>query len=178
MAELVDARDSKSRGGDTVSVRFRPSAPTFAKATAGRPRLFLMAGGPLFFYGQQANLLEKNMSECIFCKIINKQIPSKIIDENNHVIVIEDINPKTPIHYLVIPKIHVSNINDLQDTQEHNTAVREMFKMIKKLAANLPEPRAFNLVSNNGKQAGQLVFHMHWHFMSGKNIYSSGGCEL
>jgi histidine triad (HIT) family protein len=118
--------------------------------------------------------VKDKMSECIFCKIINKEIPSKIIDENDHVIVIEDIKPKTPIHYLIIPKIHVANINELKDTPEHDTIVLEMFKMIRKIAHNLHEPPAFNLVSNNGKQAGQLVLHMHWHFMSGKNIYSSG----
>jgi len=114
------------------------------------------------------------MSDCIFCKIIKKEIPSNIIDENEHVIVVEDIRPKAPIHYLVIPKIHIANINDIQDTEEHYTAVREMFKMVRKLAKNLDEPKAFNLVSNNGAQAGQCVFHMHWHFIAGKNIYSSG----
>jgi len=114
------------------------------------------------------------MSECIFCKIINKEISSKIIDENEHVIVIEDIRPKAPIHYLIIPKIHVSNISNLSDTPEHNNLIVEMFKMIRKLSKNFPEPKAFNLISNNGAQAGQCVFHMHWHILSGKNIYSSG----
>lgn len=112
------------------------------------------------------------MANCIFCKIIDKEISSTIIDENEHVIVIQDINPKAPIHYLIIPKIHVANINDLTD--EHNTVVLEMWKMIRKLASNLPEPKAFNLISNNGAAAGQCVFHMHWHFIAGKNLYSSG----
>lgn len=157
MAELVDARDSKSRGGNTVSVRLRLSAPfIFLKI---HKKLSLEA---LF------------MPECLFCKIINKEISSKIIDENEHVIVIEDIQPRAPIHYLIIPKIHVANINSMDETEEHYIAAREMFKMIKKLAKNLPEPKSFNLISNNGAEAGQSVFHMHWHFMSGKNIYTSG----
>jgi histidine triad (HIT) family protein len=110
------------------------------------------------------------MANCIFCKIIAKEINSKIIDENDHVIVIEDIAPKAPIHYLVIPKIHVDNINEIDDSEEHSIAVREMFKMIRKLAKNLPEPKAFTLVSNNGAQAGQCVFHMHWHFLPGSRL--------
>ena len=114
------------------------------------------------------------MAECIFCKIIEKKIESKIIDENKHVIVIEDIHPKAPVHYLIIPKIHVKSINEMEDTEEHYSAVREMFKIIRKIAKNLPEPKAFTLVSNNGAASGQSVFHMHWHLLSGKNIYSSG----
>ncbi|MCK4517704.1 HIT domain-containing protein [Candidatus Babeliales bacterium] len=116
------------------------------------------------------------MSDCIFCKIIEKKIPASIVTENDDVIVIKDIAPKAPIHYLVIPKIHVESINHLQETPEHNKAVSEMFAMIKKLASNLEDPKAFNLVSNNGAEAGQCVFHMHWHFLSGKNI--AAGLQL
>jgi len=110
------------------------------------------------------------MSDCIFCKIINKEIPSDIVDENEYVIVFKDLHPKAPIHYLVVPKIHVKNINELEDIDKHNIALREMFKMIRKLAENLQAPNAFTLVSNNGKESGQSVFHMHWHFLSGKNL--------
>jgi histidine triad (HIT) family protein len=110
------------------------------------------------------------MADCIFCKIIKKEVKSTIIDENDHVIVIKDIAPKAPIHYLVIPKIHVASINEIDGSEGHAIAVREMFKMIRKLAKNLPEPKAFTLVSNNGAQAGQCVFHMHWHFLSGSKL--------
>jgi len=116
------------------------------------------------------------MDNCIFCKIIEKEIESTIIDENEHVIVIEDIRPKAPIHYLLIPKIHVVNFYDINvnDKPEHNVAMREMFKMVKKIAHNLPEPKAFTLISNNGKESGQCVFHMHWHLLAGKNLYNTG----
>lgn len=116
------------------------------------------------------------MSDCVFCKIIAKEIPSTIIDENDHVLVVKDINPKAPIHYLIIPKIHIININDLQETEEHYNVIREMFVMIKKLAKSLPEPQDFILVSNNGKTAGQCVFHMHWHLLAGKNICATDTC--
>jgi histidine triad (HIT) family protein len=114
----------------------------------------------------------KNMSDCIFCKIIKKEIPGKLIDETEQVAVYEDINPKTPIHYLIIPKIHIENMGQIQDTEEHNTAVLEMVRMVAKLAKNLPDEPDFTLVSNNGTGAGQSVLHMHWHFLAGKSIYS------
>ncbi|MBU1007816.1 HIT domain-containing protein [Candidatus Dependentiae bacterium] len=114
------------------------------------------------------------MSTCLFCKIIEKEIPSDFVAENEHVIVIKDIQPKAPIHYLIIPKIHVPTINDILDTHEHTIAIQAMWGMLRNLAKNLPEPQAFNLIVNNGAASGQRVFHMHWHFISGKNIYSSG----
>ena len=107
-------------------------------------------------------------SDCIFCKIINKEIPSKIIHEDDDVLVIEDVNPKAPIHYLIIPKEHIININDLEE--KHSALIWKMIKTAKNLAANLDGTKAFNLVCNNGKEAGQQVFHMHWHFLAGKNL--------
>ena len=108
---------------------------------------------------------------CIFCKIINKEIPSTIIFENDHVFVVEDSNPKAPVHYLILPKKHIINL--LYIEEEDFLLMLEIIKVTKQLAENLEEPKAFNLISNNGKEAGQRVFHMHWHFLSGKNIYES-----
>lgn len=104
-------------------------------------------------------------SECIFCKIIQKQIPSKIIKENDDVLVIEDISPKAPVHYLVIPKKHIVNIKSM--VEQDLDFAKPMLKMVNELAQ---EVDSFNLVANNGKGAGQSVFHMHWHFISGKNL--------
>ena len=113
-------------------------------------------------------------SSCIFCKIIQKQIPSKIIKENEHVLVIEDISPKAPIHYLILPKKHVININYLKD--EDSQIAWEVLKMTRDIAKEIQSKLGqenkldFNLISNNGSGAGQSVFHMHWHFISGKNL--------
>jgi len=111
---------------------------------------------------------------CVFCKIIQKKIPSKIIKENEHVLVIEDISPKAPIHYLVIPKKHIINLNYLTD--QDSQVAWEVMKMFRDLAKDLQkkfgleEPLDFNIISNNGKKAMQSVFHMHWHFVSGKDL--------
>ena len=117
------------------------------------------------------------MSEsCLFCKIIAGDIPSKKIQENDAVIVINDIAPKAPIHYLIIPKKHIVHIGEM--SADDIAPVTEVIKMANLLSKQLPSPQAFNLISNNGTQAGQTVLHLHWHFISGKNIYAEGGFNL
>lgn len=107
-----------------------------------------------------------NSHNCIFCKIIAKELPSKIIAETKDIIVIDNIAPKTPIHYLIIPKKHISDITALQ--LEDVTLAGEMVLMAKQLAAQLPGSQAFRLSVNNGSDAGQSVFHLHLHFLAGK----------
>ena len=109
---------------------------------------------------------------CLFCKIIKNELPSKKIKESKVALVIEDIAPKAPIHYLILPKKHIENIAAI--TNDDSQYVFETIKMAQELSATLPSPGAFNLISNNGAQAGQSVFHLHWHFLAGKNIYEGG----
>jgi len=110
--------------------------------------------------------------DCIFCKIIRGEIPAKKIQENEYVLVVEDIAPKAPIHYLVIPKVHIENMRAL--TEEHRDAVWHVLLMGRDLAAQTPGAKDFNFITNNGAGAGQSVFHMHWHFIAGRNIYKNG----
>ncbi len=110
-------------------------------------------------------------ASCIFCKIIQRTIKSTIAYENDHVLVIEDIAPKAPIHYLIIPKQHVDNINTL--TPSDDQYVLSMIKAAQELGNKIPS-KAFNLISNNGAAAGQSVFHLHMHFLAGKNLYQHG----
>ncbi len=115
-------------------------------------------------------------NSCIFCKIISKEIPATIIMETDHVIVVEDLHPKAPVHYLIIPKIHRDNILHLEDSDAD--LAWQVLKTVRELGKGLDEPRAFNLISNNGAEAGQSVHHLHVHFLSGKNLYASGGLSL
>ena len=108
---------------------------------------------------------------CIFCKIIDRKIPVSIILENDFVIVIKDIAPKAPIHYLIMPKKHRADVSSL--LPEDATIVWEMMKAAQTLGNDVAPDRAFNLVVNNGALAGQVIPHLHWHFLAGKNIYSS-----
>ena len=111
----------------------------------------------------------------IFQKIIDRELPAKVIYESDAVIVINNIKPVAPVHYLIIPK---KPLVDMKDTGLNKELSWELIQTVQYLAAQLPEPVSFNLISNNGAEAGQSVFHMHWHFISGKNIYETSGLEL
>ena len=107
-------------------------------------------------------------STCIFCQIINKQIPTALIHETNDLIVIKDIHPKAPIHYLIISKKHIQDIQSLQDTEQ--TVAGNMLLAARTLCAMLPSKPDFKLVINSGQKAGQCVFHLHMHFLAGKQF--------
>lgn len=114
-------------------------------------------------------------ASCIFCKIINREIKSEIIQENDQVVVVKDINPKAPVHYLIIPKKHFENLLTFDDDKEVACAV---MAMARDLGKALDKPQAFNVISNNGAEVGQSVFHMHWHFLSGSHIKDITGMDL
>jgi len=108
---------------------------------------------------------EKN---CVFCKIIARQIPSDIIAETDDIIVIKDIRPKTSIHYLIIPKKHIP---DIQSLQTYDASIAgNIIMMAQKLSSQLSNSQAFRLVSNNGSDVGQIVFHIHFHFLAGNKM--------
>ena len=111
------------------------------------------------------------VSDCIFCKIIREEIKSTIVAQNDYVIAIQDISPKAPYHYLIMPKKHITSLATLSnDEQVYVTAV---MLMARDLAQNVPH-KAFNLIANNGKECGQSVFHLHFHFLAGKDLYQGG----
>lgn len=101
------------------------------------------------------------MSDCIFCKIINGEIPSKLLYENDFVIAIDDINPKAKVHALVIPKVHVESLNDLEDEK----LMSEILKSVK-VVCGIKGLKSYRLHVNTGKEEGQVVFHLHFHVLS------------
>jgi histidine triad (HIT) family protein len=117
-----------------------------------------------------------NASNCIFCKIISKEIPSAPILETEYTIVIKDLHPRAPIHYLLLPKIHVEHMGYL--TAAENPYIVDLGLCVAELSRALPKEAGFNVVSNNGKAAGQSVFHLHWHFLSGRTLCEEGGLSL
>lgn len=106
--------------------------------------------------------------ECIFCKIIARELPAKVVVENDETIVIQDVAPKAPVHYLIISKKHISDVMVLEKTDA--PLVAKMFLMAKHVAEKLSGSQAFRLIINNGRDAGQSVFHLHFHFLSGKKM--------
>lgn len=109
------------------------------------------------------------MEECIFCKIINKQIPSQILYEDDDVIAFKDIEPVAPVHVLVLPKKHISSLLDLSD--EDQKLVGKIYMVIQKLAVDLGvDKTGFRVVTNCGEDAGQTVKHIHFHLLGGKKL--------
>ena len=101
------------------------------------------------------------MTDCIFCKILNKEIPSKILYEDDYCFAINDINPKAKKHILVIPKEHIESLNDIKDFE----IIKKMFEAIKKI--NKQENiKDFKTHINTGKSAGQVVMHLHIHILA------------
>ncbi|WP_153124767.1 HIT family protein [Peribacillus tepidiphilus] len=103
------------------------------------------------------------MSDCIFCKIINGDIPSAKVFENEHVLAFLDIGQVTKGHTLVIPKIHKENIYEL--TPE---IAKNIFEVVPQIANSIKKefnPIGLNLINNNGEKAGQSVFHFHLHLV-------------
>ncbi len=101
------------------------------------------------------------MTDCIFCKIINGEIPSTKLYENDYIIAIEDINPKARVHSLVIPKKHIESLNELEDEK----IMSELIKGVKKIA-EIKNVKAYRVHINTGKEEGQIVFHLHVHVLS------------
>ena len=102
--------------------------------------------------------------DCIFCKIINGEIPSKFIKENEYCVVFADLHPKAKVHLLVIPKKH---FKDIMETEEFY--INKIFETIKEVAKE-QNLSSFRIINNCGKGAGQSVFHVHFHVLSGDNL--------
>ncbi len=105
------------------------------------------------------------MGDCIFCKIANKEIPSEFVYENEHIVAFNDINPAAPVHILVIPKKHVESLRELEDKNLMAELLDGVRLVTKKL--NIKDYRT---VINTGKEAGQEVFHIHLHIISGRPL--------
>lgn len=106
------------------------------------------------------------MSECLFCKIANKEVPAKTVYENNSLFAIRDIRPQAPVHLLIIPKKHIATINDLKQTDAG--VLDQLIFCAKELAIREKIEDGFRLVLNNGAKAGQSVFHIHLHLLGGR----------
>lgn len=109
------------------------------------------------------------MQDCIFCKIISKEIPAEIVYEDETVLVFKDIRPAAPVHLLLIPKKHIPTFLDAEP--EDAQLLGQIQLVAAKLARQLGlEESGFRLVSNYGEDAGQLVFHIHYHLLAGRTL--------
>ena len=114
------------------------------------------------------------MSDCIFCKIAEKKIPSTVVYEDDHVLAFEDINPQSPVHTLIIPKRHISTPLDLKE--EDGELLSRIFQAAKKIAVDRGiAERGYRLLTNCNPEGGQIVFHLHFHLMGGRQMRSPFG---
>ena len=107
------------------------------------------------------------MSDCLFCRIIAGEVPSKKLYEDELCYAFYDIDPQAPTHFLVIPKAHIPSVSAVDEKSEG--AVGHIFAVIAKLSRELGLD-SYRVVSNIGEQAGQSVFHLHFHVLSGRDM--------
>lgn len=107
------------------------------------------------------------MSDCIFCKIINKEIPSEVVFEDEQVVAFKDINPLAPVHLLIIPKKHIESLDEASPEDEgllgHILIVAQQLAKKSGIAEN-----GYRVVTNIGEEGGQIVKHLHFHVLGGK----------
>lgn len=107
--------------------------------------------------------------DCIFCRIIKGEIPAKKVFEDELVIAIEDIAPVSPVHILIIPRKHFVNALDLDLAD--NALIGHIFQIASRLAKeNGVAERGFRIVNNNNTDAGQSVYHIHFHLLAGRHF--------
>ena len=109
------------------------------------------------------------MADCLFCKIIRREIPGKIVYEDDELLAFEDINPQAPTHLLVIPKRHIESLNALEDGDD------QIVGAIVRRAAAIAKERGissggYRTVFNTNRDAGQTVFHIHLHLLGGRGM--------
>lgn len=108
------------------------------------------------------------MNDCIFCKIVNGDIPSTKVYEDESVIAFKDLNPQAPVHILVIPKKHYNNVLDVE---ENDNIISKIYEAINKIAEKEGFAKeGFRVINNCGENAGQTVMHMHFHILAGKKL--------
>lgn len=109
------------------------------------------------------------MSDCIFCKIVNKEIPANVVYEDNDILAFRDINPIAPVHVLIITKKHFGSANDLGE--EDALLIGRMILVAKELAIKegIAET-GYRILTNCGHDSGQEVMHLHFHIIGGKKL--------
>ena len=110
------------------------------------------------------------MPDCLFCKIIAREIPASIVYEDDRVIAFNDINPQAPTHVLVIPKRHIESLNEIstEDDQIVGELVRRAAAIAKERGISAG---GYRTVFNTNREAGQTVFHIHLHLLGGRSMH-------
>ncbi|MCC3145397.1 histidine triad nucleotide-binding protein [Halanaerobium sp. Z-7514] len=109
------------------------------------------------------------MEDCLFCKIAAGKIDTDFVYSDEKLVVFEDINPQAPVHLLIVPKKHISDLNNLEE--KDNKLIGHIYQVAKELAAekNIAES-GYRIVSNCNQDGGQTVYHIHFHLLGGRKL--------
>jgi histidine triad (HIT) family protein len=108
------------------------------------------------------------MEDCLFCKIIKKEIPSTIVYEDEKVLAFSDVNPVAPVHILVVPKTHIKSLQEAQDNDKE--LIGHIIITCSKIAKDKGLKNGYRVVNNCGEEGGQTVGHIHFHLLGGRNL--------
>ena len=109
------------------------------------------------------------MTDCLFCKIINGEIPSEKIYEDEEILAFKDISPVAPVHILIIPKKHIVSLNDINE--DNSEIIGKILLRAKKIAEELGiKEEGYRIINNIGENGGQTVGHLHFHLIGGKKL--------
>jgi len=109
------------------------------------------------------------MENCLFCKIINKEVPLEIVFEDEKFLVFKDIDPQAPVHLLIVPKEHIESVDHLEE--KNKELIGELFLITKKIARDQKVAKdGYRLILNVGKKGGQTIDHLHLHLLGGKTL--------
>lgn len=106
--------------------------------------------------------------DCLFCKIINGDIPSSIVYEDDSVLAFKDINPNAPVHVLVIPKTHITSIDCASD--DNIDSISKVIKAVPIVAKTCGLDNGYRVITNVGEDGGQSVKHLHFHILGGEKL--------
>lgn len=106
--------------------------------------------------------------DCLFCKIINGDIPSKKVYEDDKIFAFHDIDPQAPVHVLIVPKEHIQDTDHI--TAENAEIISEIFKKIPDIAKEFGLEKGYRVVSNTGEHGQQSVAHLHFHLIGGRQL--------
>lgn len=111
------------------------------------------------------------MENCVFCKIVRGDIPSTKIFEDDHVVAFKDLHPVSPVHVLIIPKVHFDHIYEMSASEAGLAALNAMFRALPEVVRLVGlEEKGFRLINNCGASAGQSVMHTHFHLIGGRSL--------
>ncbi|MDD6190142.1 MAG: histidine triad nucleotide-binding protein [Firmicutes bacterium] len=108
------------------------------------------------------------MKDCLFCKIIDGEIPSGKVYEDDKILVFHDVNPQAPVHVLIIPKKHIASMNDI--SEEDKDVIAYIMLKVKDIAAELGLSNGYRLVNNCGEDGLQTVEHLHFHLLGKRKM--------